>query len=578
MRKKLFFSIMLGLVVSFILTLGSSMVFALDTGWVSASSYSNVDSVSDPERAYTQNGSNATFNSGGDNVRYGFGSNIVPTGAIIDGIEVRIDAYRDSSSSRTFDLQLFTGSTSRGSSTNSGTLPSSNTTNYIVRGSATADWGYGSWTSTNINTLGVRVTSTSGGDNAYLDHIQVKVHYHMPTYDITYNLNGGTNSVSNPATYQVITPTITLADATRTGYTFDGWYSDSGLTTEVTSIPLGSTGNKTLYAKWVINTYDITYNLDGGTNDVSNPATYQVTTPTITLADPVRLGYTFDGWYSDNEMTSEVTSIPLGSTGDIELYAKWVIDTYDVIYNLDNGTNDISNPATYQVTTPTITFADPVRLGYTFDGWYSDEEMTTEVTSIPLGSTGAVELYAKWLINTYDINYNLDSGTNDVSNPATYQVTTPTINFADPVRLGYTFDGWYSDEEMTTEVTSIPLGSTGDVELYAKWILNVYEIKYETNGGTNGSNPIEYDVLDDDIILRPPTKPGYVFGGWYDNPEFTGTAITSIPVEDVSNYTLYAKWIAAPTIPKTGQYAILIGALSTIGLAGAGLIVLKKKK
>ena len=73
------------------------------------------------------------------------------------------------------------------------------------------------------------------------------------TYSITYNLNGGTNASSNPAKYTVETATITLAAPTKTGYTFGGWYTNSGLTgNAVTKIAKGSTGNKIFWAKWTV--------------------------------------------------------------------------------------------------------------------------------------------------------------------------------------------------------------------------------------------------------------------------------------------------------------------------------------
>ena len=73
-----------------------------------------------------------------------------------------------------------------------------------------------------------------------------------------------------------------------------------------------------------IESYTITYELDGGTNAPENPASYNVETETITLKDPVKPGYTFAGWYTADK--SPVTKIKNGSTGDITLYAKWVTD------------------------------------------------------------------------------------------------------------------------------------------------------------------------------------------------------------------------------------------------------------
>ena len=79
-----------------------------------------------------------------------------------------------------------------------------------------------------------------------------------------------------------------------------------------------------IWGQFKIESYTITYELDGGTNAPENPASYNVETETITLKDPVKTGYTFAGWYSADN--SPVTKIPQGSTGDITLYAKWVTD------------------------------------------------------------------------------------------------------------------------------------------------------------------------------------------------------------------------------------------------------------
>ena len=216
------------------------------------------------------------------------------------------------------------------------------------------------------------------------------------TYTITYKLNGGTNSASNPKTYTKIDATITLKNPTRKGYTFKGWYSDAKFKKKVTKIAKGSTGNKTLYAKWAKNTYKITYKLNSGKNNAKNPKTYTVTTATITLKNPTRKGYTFKGWYSDAKFKTKVTKITKGSTGNKTLYAKWAATDYKVIYKLNGGKNNAKNPATYTIATATVTLKNPSRTGYTFQGWYSDAKFKTKVTKITKGSTGNKTLYAKW--------------------------------------------------------------------------------------------------------------------------------------------------------------------------------------
>ena len=69
-------------------------------------------------------------------------------------------------------------------------------------------------------------------------------------FTISYTLDGGTNDANNPTDYTVETATITLADATKDGYTFEGWYSEAAFTNQVTEIATGSTGDVVLFAKY----------------------------------------------------------------------------------------------------------------------------------------------------------------------------------------------------------------------------------------------------------------------------------------------------------------------------------------
>lgn len=367
------------------------------------------------------------------------------------------------------------------------------------------------------------------------------------TYNITYNLDGGTNSGSNPATFNINSTKITFAAPTRTGYTFVAWYSDSGLTTTITEIAAGSTGNKSVWAKWMLNEYAITYNLDGGTNNAGNPAKYSVTTSTFNFLNPTRTGYTFGGWYSNSGLTTSITQVAVGSTGNKEVWAKWTMNTYTITYYLDGGTNSVNNPANFTVTSAAITLLNPTRLGYTFGGWFTESTFTNVIAEIPMGSASNYSLWAKWSINTYYITYEVNGGLNHPSNVYEFKVNTPTITFLSATRTGYTFGGWYSDSGFTTQVTQIALGSVNNRTLYAKWNLNTYTITYTLNGGINDpSNKTSFTVEDPLINILPAARTGYTFDGWFDNSSFTGTVISTIPAGSITNRILYAKWTIIP--------------------------------
>jgi len=357
------------------------------------------------------------------------------------------------------------------------------------------------------------------------------------SYTITYNLDGGSNG-ANPETYTVETETITLAGASKNGYTFGGWYSDASFGTQVESIVLGSTGDLELFAKFTPITYTITYNLDNGTNG-TNPDTYTVETETITLADASKDNYTFGGWYSNASFGTKVESIVIGSTGNLELFAKFTPISYTITYNLDNGTNG-ANPETYTVETETITLAGASKNGYTFGGWYSDASFGTKVESIVLGSTGNLELFAKFTPITYTVTYNLDNGTN-TENPETYTVETAEIMLTGASKNGYTFVGWYSDASFEAKVESIEIGSSGNLELYAKFTPTPYTITYNLDGGANGANPDTYTVETETITLAGASKEGYAFEGWYSDASFE-TKVESIEIGSSGNLELFAKF------------------------------------
>ena len=157
----------------------------------------------------------------------------------------------------------------------------------------------------------------------YTTPMQFTALYSAIEYSIEYNLNRGTNNALNPETYTIESPEITLENATRTGYTFAGWYKNADFSGyPVEKIATGTIGNITLYAKWEVTNYSISYELNGGTNAEENPEHYTYETEDIILADPSD-EHTFTGWYTDKNLTKKITKIEKGSIGNITLYAGW---------------------------------------------------------------------------------------------------------------------------------------------------------------------------------------------------------------------------------------------------------------
>jgi uncharacterized protein (TIGR02145 family)/uncharacterized repeat protein (TIGR02543 family) len=172
-------------------------------------------------------------------------------------------------------------------------------------------------------------------DNATISAVFVRITYQLI---LTTETGGTISTPSSPATVNHGAAT-TVTASPGAGYNFNGWVVVTGsaaipdLSLATTTVTLTS-GNVEIKAQWTAIPYSITYTLNGGLqNGGSYPSTYTVNTSTITLPDPAKTAYVFDGWYDNSGLSgSKVTSIPKGTTGNKTLYAKWAIKDKDGNY------------------------------------------------------------------------------------------------------------------------------------------------------------------------------------------------------------------------------------------------------
>lgn len=162
-----------------------------------------------------------------------------------------------------------------------------------------------------------------------------RISFPKGTYTIIYDGNSATAGTMDTQTCMIDGFTFSLSKNAYTmeNYTFTGWNtmpdgSGAFYRDEANIYPLTETDQAeiTLYAMWKdssVTDYTITYFLNATNVQNDNPTAYTNNSDTITLKDPIREGYTFLGWFSDKELTQQVTEIAKGSTGDITLYAHW---------------------------------------------------------------------------------------------------------------------------------------------------------------------------------------------------------------------------------------------------------------
>jgi len=192
-------------------------------------------------------------------------------------------------------------------------------------------------------------TAADGTGTAYAPSNEIKIDDDVTLYaqwtsennlKIIYNSNTGTGTMADQTVTYDSQVTLAANVFSKTGYEYMGWNTEAdGSGTKYANqatFTYQINGNLELYAQWEIVEYDITYNLNGGTNDPANPDTFSVLDLDITLEDANRSGYTFEGWYLEATFVTKVTEID--DIGDWELYAKWVPTTTDgyIIYDWTN--------------------------------------------------------------------------------------------------------------------------------------------------------------------------------------------------------------------------------------------------
>ena len=418
-----------------------------------------------------------------------------------------------------------------------------------------AGYIFAGWTGTDLTapTLTVIIGANSIGNREYV------ANWTLDGYSITYNLNGGVNSEKNPYEYAVTSANIYLESAIRRGYVFDGWYTNADCTADskITTITSGSTGDITLWAKWTLANYNITYNLNGGEFTSDNPKNYTIESGDITLNAPTKRGYTFVGWMG-TDITGTVISVTIrnNSTGDRTYTAVWEIVDYSIIYNLNGGTNAAENPEKYNVASTTITLENPTKLGYVFGGWYTSNDYNDNerVKVIPDGSIGNIELFAKWTPATYSIKFNKNNSkaTGTMSNQTLTYDSADTLTANRFVLTGYTFKGWTTNSDGSgtlyineQEVLNLSSEDGAIVNVYAKWEANTYSVTFDKNGGVNGTNSVNATYDSAMPTATAPTYTGYNFAGYYDAD---GVQYYDAEMKSVRNWnkaentTLYARW------------------------------------
>ena len=337
-------------------------------------------------------------------------------------------------------------------------------------------------------------------------------------YTVTY-INEGKEYHKETALYGNTIKNV--ENPTKEGYTFIGWYD---INDKKVNHPITVTKNMTLYSKYEINSYKVSY-YNEGVKYIEDQKINYGENALKPNTDPSKIGYTFKYW--SLKENGEKYEFSTKITKDIALYAVYEINKYTVTY-INEGKEYHKETTEYGSVVTSI--QNPTKEGYTFIGWY---DINDKKVNHPITVTKNMTLYSKYEINSYKVSY---------YNEGVKYIEDQKINYGenalkpntDPSKIGYTFKYWSIKEngeeyEFSTKITE-------DITLYAVYEINKYTVTYINEGTEYHKETAEYGSVV--ISIQDPTKEGYTFIGWYNE---NNEKVTH-PITVTENITLHSKY------------------------------------
>lgn len=433
-----------------------------------------------------------------------------------------------------------------------------------------ANYTFGGWYTTSACT-GSEVTSLGATD--YTENITLYAKWNEATHTVT--VAAGANGSVSPTSVSgvgVATASDYITATPNTGYSFSGWTlpesgvtAASGYTTSSNPIQINATADgKTITANFAVVNYNVTYTAPSNgsyTIKVADAAAVSASTTaqynqTVVLSATPEEGYKFDHWTVTKANSSTVTVTDNQFTMPAEavtVSVTFLQDNFDVTFDVQgHGVAPAAQSiaANGKVTEP----AAPSAENYQFDGWYKEPACTNAWDFASDVVTADMILYAKWTLTPYDITLHTNEGTINSGNVTSYTYGVGATLPNDVTRIGYDFDGWFSNSECTGDaVTTISATTIGDKEFWAKWTPIQYTITWLNYNGSDlkdqsiesfnyfGEHPA-YSTVNYGIPTRAESNGRtYEWDGWTTEVNGSGTFYPNDGLPEVQgNVTYYA--------------------------------------
>lgn len=409
----------------------------------------------------------------------------------------------------------------------------------LVDANAPQGFRFGGWSYVG---QGGTVDLTQIDQGALLYNIEFIGQFDAIEYNITYKGLNGAEVSGNPTSFKVTDNTIVLNNPTKNGADFKGWFTEpQGQGAKIETIDCANTfNNMELWAHFVETEYSITYVLNGATvAGGSSLVTSYTVSSEVSFPMVEKRGYAFVAWHLDSTEGEVTTGVKVGTTGNLTVVAEFAPITYNIHYVFMGGvepTNKDSFVSTFTHDTEKVKLPTAAEIelptGYRFGRFEMEgiSESINEFRTADYVQDVVIKCFIDPVYYVITYVYGDNVASSEVYNPnigsqipgapvGTYYGQAYTVadglTLKPATRSYYDFVAWTDKDGK--EVKEIPVGSTGNVTLYATWKLTEYTITYEDFApGTLPEDAVKTYTIEDNVVLPVPTLKGMKFNGWLD--------------------------------------------------------------
>ena len=325
--------------------------------------------------------------------------------------------------------------------------------------------------------------------------------------------------------------------------------------------------------------YTITYHLNNGkfADGITAPESYKTGDTAAELPTPVKANAVFLGWFdkadADPVKDTKYTKVPTDRSQNFDFYALWdESGEFTITYHLDGGSFKGDVQTSFTVDDDEWSMPIPERLGYTFRGWFDDED--EEYVRVPTDEARNLEFWAKWKPVSYTLSLNVNGGRLSGTSQIAYTIEDGTLKL--PTPTGATeFLGWYTSSSFVGDpLTEWNASLLKDVQLYAKWARAKHKITLNANGGAlDTGSVIEYTNDKGFMTLPTPTQSGKYFVAWYTDAACTSAPMWKFRSSRNTDITLYAKWADTEAEAAAVRAAVIDAPTEDITIDAASAVI-----